>query len=181
MDEEESLRRAIHEPVHLSAYDPAWPRLFEAERARLFGLFPRAFVAIEHFGSTAVPGLSAKPVIDMLGGVASMDQTDALLEALCGAGYTTSRAFNDSLQGRRWLMRWTEGRRTHHLHLVEHGGAEWRRRLAFRDALRADAGLAADYEQLKRRLAATHGHDREAYTSAKAAFVRDVLCRYGGK
>lgn len=79
MTEHESLQAAIHEEVALRAYDPHWPAMFEAERERLRLLFPDDFIAIEHMGSTAVPGLAAKPVIDILGGVASMEAARALV------------------------------------------------------------------------------------------------------
>lgn len=178
MDEQQSLHNAIYEDVALAPYDACWPPQFCAERDRLFDLFPGEFVAIEHFGSTAVPGLSAKPIIDILAGVESMSHADTLIEPLCRAKYTTSAEFNATLQERRWLMRWANGHRTHHLHIVVHDGPEWRRRLKFRDALRSDAALAARYEQHKRRLVMEYRTDREAYTEAKAEFVREVLANY---
>jgi len=171
----QGLQAAIDEPVELVPHDARWRELFEAERSRLLRLFPAVFIAIEHIGSTAVPALAAKPVIDMLGGVASMAAADALVAALCEHGYATSAEFNATLFDRRWLMRASGGRRTHHLHLVVHGGREWRERLAFRDALRADATLARRYLALKQRLALEHRTDRETYTQAKAEFVRSVV------
>lgn len=169
------LQRAIDEPIALVAYDVRWPARFATERDRLIALFPHAFIAIEHIGSTAVQGLAAKPVIDMLGGVESMAVADSLIEPLCRHGYTTSAEFNATLPDRRWLMRTANGHRTHHLHIVEHGGAQWRERLAFRDALRGDEALARRYLELKRALAKEHPNDREAYTQAKSAFVHAVI------
>lgn len=174
MADSESLQAAIHEDVVLQAYDARWPALFEVERERLQCLFPGAFIAIEHMGSTAVPGLAAKPVIDILAGVESMAAARALVGPLCANGYTTSAEFNAALADRQWLMRWANGHRTHHLHLVVHGGAVWAQRLRFRDALRGDAALAARYAALKAGLAAQYPKDREAYTEAKAVFVRSV-------
>lgn len=174
MTDAESLQAAINEEVALRAYDAHWPAMFEAERERLLSLFPHDFIAIEHMGSTAVPGLAAKPVIDILAGVASMETARALVAPLCEQGYTTSAEFNATLMDRQWLMRWANGHRTHHLHLVVHGGPVWTQRLCFRDALRADPALAWNYAALKTELAAKHPTDREAYTEAKAAFVRAV-------
>lgn len=171
MDEAESLHRAIYEEVALFPYNSAWPALFKAERDRLLELFPDELLAIEHIGSTAVPGLSAKPIIDILAGVDSMARANALMEPLCAANYTTSMEYNASLVGRRWLMRWAEGRRTHHLHLMVYGSQEWNLRLAFRDKLRADAELAQQYESRKRQWAAEFRLDREAYTAAKGEFI----------
>lgn len=172
MTEHESLELAIHEHVELAPYDIAWPMKFEAERRRLLSLFPDDFIELEHFGSTAIPGMSAKPIIDILGGVETLTGADALSTRLCEIGYSTSAEFNASLSDRKWFMRWADGRRTHHLHVVVHGGEVWRERLAFRNRLRADAEAAARYERLKASLATRHRDDREAYTAAKANFVR---------
>ena len=175
MNEHDSLHAAIYEEVSLQPYDPRWPGLFAAERSRLLLLAPQLparLVDIQHIGSTAVPGLVAKPVIDMLAGVESMAAAEALVAPLCANGYTTSAEFNATLADRKWLMRWADGRRTHHLHIVVHGGAVWAQRLRFRDALRSDPALAARYAALKTELAAKYTDDREAYTDAKAAFVQ---------
>ena len=174
MKGKESLQRAVLEDVALHVYDPRWPVIFVAERGCLLSLFPQ-MAAIEHIGSTAVEGLSAKPIIDMMAGVASMDVARSLATPLCQSGYTTSAEFNASLTDRQWFMRWADGHRTHHLHVVVHEGAVWQGRLKFRDALRGDAELAVQYLQLKQRLATEHAHDREAYTAAKTAFIQSVV------
>ena len=171
MTDEESLHAAIHEDVALHAYSATWPATFEAERGRLLALLPGPFIDIRHIGSTAVPGLAAKPIVDLLAGVESMDVARALAEPLCRSGYTTSAEFNARLADRQWFMRWAHGHRTHHLHVVVHGSPAWRQRLKFRDLMRADVSLAQRYASLKATLAATHTHDREAYTDAKAAFI----------
>jgi GrpB-like predicted nucleotidyltransferase (UPF0157 family) len=158
--------------VVLVPYDRGWRGKFEAERRRLQLLLPNSFIAIEHFGSTAIPRMTAKPIIDILGGVETLTGAEALATRLCEIGYSTSAEFNASLSDRKWFMRWAEGRRTHHLHVVVHGADPWRNRLAFRDRLRADPDAAARYESLKINLATRHRDDREAYTAAKAEFVR---------
>jgi len=113
MTEQGRLDPAIHERVQIVPYDIAWPGKFEAERARLLPLFPDEFVAIEHFGSAAIPAMSAEPIIDIPGGVRSWNSIDALSRRRCESGYSTSAEF-------KWFMRWANGRRTHHLHLVVH-------------------------------------------------------------
>jgi GrpB-like predicted nucleotidyltransferase (UPF0157 family) len=173
--ENESLERAIHEEVALVRYDPRWPSLFETERERLVRLFPIQFLDIQHFGSTAIPGMPAKPIIDLLAGVESMAVADSLVESLLNSSYTTSAEFNATLIDRRWFMRWANGRRTHHLHVVVFGGTEWRRRLRFRDVLRSNAEFAHRYALLKKELATQHSLDREAYTRAKSEFVLSVV------
>jgi GrpB-like predicted nucleotidyltransferase (UPF0157 family) len=172
---DDSLARAIEEEVRLETYDSRWAAEFVAERDRLLTLLPGRFIAIEHAGSTAVPGLAAKPIIDLTAGVGTLAQADTLVEPLCAHGYETSAEFNATLPDARWLMRHAGGRRTHHLLLVVYQGEQWMRRLRFRDVLRADATLAARYEHLKQQLAEQHRHDREAYTEAKSAFIHEVL------
>ncbi len=175
MADDNTLARAITEVVHLEPHDPRWAGQFTMERDRLLELLPGQFTAIEHIGSTAVPMLAAKPVIDLLAGVGSIGEADALLGSLCSHGYETSAEFNATLPDRRWLMRHASGRRTHHLHLVVFGGDLWLRWLKFRDILRSDPAVAARYGHLKHELAAQHHLDREAYTRAKSAFIGDVL------
>jgi GrpB-like predicted nucleotidyltransferase (UPF0157 family) len=153
--------------VEVVDYDPAWPAAFQAERERLAPLL--AGVEIHHFGSTAVPGLAAKPVIDMIALVPDLDAPIAALVA--NAGYQFPEAFNAALTHRRFLCYPTAAHRTHHLHLVD-DREELDRRLRFRDRLRADPALATEYATLKRALAERHREDREAYTDAKAPFVK---------
>lgn len=165
----------MSDSVTLEPANPGWPRLFEEEKARLLEAFPAHFRGLEHIGSTAVPGLDAKPIIDILGGVTSLAEADALLEPLCELGWDTSPAFNSMLPDRRFLLRWPEGVRTHHLHLVVYGSEAWHERLKFRDYLRARPDVAQRYLALKLELAERYHNDREAYTDAKTAFVKEVL------
>ena len=167
----DEVARAIAEPVVLADYDPAWPAAAEAERSRLMRALPGTFVAIEHIGSTAVPGMRAKPLIDLLAGVATLDGVFAFNAVAERVGYTTSPELNASLTTRQWFMRQAGGRRTHHLHLVVHDGPEWHKRIDFRDLLRADPALRARYVALKEGLAERFNADREAYTEGKSAFI----------
>jgi GrpB-like predicted nucleotidyltransferase (UPF0157 family) len=154
-------------PVEIVEYDPAWPVAYAAERERLTPLLP-AGVQLHHFGSTAVPGLAAKPVIDM---IALVDDLDAPITALVRrGGYQYPPAFNATLTHRRFLCYPTAAHRTHHLHLVDESG-ELERRLQFRDRLRADAVVADEYAAPKRAPAERYKDDREAYTEAKGEFV----------
>ena len=104
-----------------------------------------------------------------------MDEADALLEPLCQLGWDTSAQFNATLADRRFLLRWPQGVRTHHLHLVIYGSEAWQRHLQFRDALRAETNLARQYQKLKYELADKYSGDREAYTEAKADFIANVI------
>lgn len=169
---------AIHEEIRLAPYDDRWPLQFADERERLRTRFAHVS-KIEHVGSTAVPGLQAKPIIDILAGVESMAVADRLFEPLLAHGYTTSREFNATLADRRWFMRSANGRRTHHLHVVVAGDPTWTQWLRFRDVLRADGVLAQQYGALKAELAAKYRHDREAYTHAKSEFVAAAIAAHG--
>ena len=164
---EDLARTGVHDArVEIVEYDPAWPALYEAERERLAPLL--AGVELQHFGSTAVPGLAAKPVIDM---IALVDDLHAPIDALVQrAGYQFPRAFNATLTHRRFLCYPSASHRTHHLHLVDER-EELQRHLRFRDRLRADPALALEYATLKRALAERYRDDREAYTEAKSEFV----------
>jgi GrpB-like predicted nucleotidyltransferase (UPF0157 family) len=153
-------------PVRVVPYDPGWPAAFEVERTRLAPLLEGA--EIHHIGSTAVPGLAAKPIIDMIAVVDSFELSIARLVA--DAGYQYPRAFNATLTKRRFLCYPRADWRTHHMHLIDDPD-ELTRYLRFRDRLRADPALARQYETLKRELAERHRHDREAYTEAKSDFV----------
>lgn len=171
----DSLTRAIKDPVGLVAHDPHWSDLFASERQRLMALFPGRFVEIAHIGSTQVDGLAAKPVIDLLAGVRSMDEADSLTASLCACDYANPLDVNRALPDRRFLMRHAEGRRTHHLHLVVHGSPAWMDRVAFARLLRENAGVRDRYEALKRGLADRFSRERDAYTEGKSAFIRAAL------
>jgi len=154
--------------VQIVEYDAGWPAAFQAERERLAPLLPAA-ARLHHFGSTAVPGLAAKPVIDM---IALVDDLDAPIATLVQeAGYQYPAAFNATLAHRRFLCYPSAARRTHHLHLVDRQD-ELERRLRFRDRLRADPAFANEYAALKRTLAERYRGDRERYTEAKSGFVK---------
>jgi GrpB-like predicted nucleotidyltransferase (UPF0157 family) len=134
-------------------------------------------VGIEHIGSTAVPGLPAKPIIDIAVGLRDVGATDAAVRALEPLGYV--RAPEGDFEGRVFLRRTAhDGVATHHLSLTVHGGDYWVDHLAFRDALRASPELCRRYGELKRALAAEHD-DVERYTRAKTALVRDALLAAG--
>lgn len=174
------VERALHERVEIVPYDPAWPALFAEEAARLRAQLPAELIGrIEHFGSTAVPGLAAKPIIDMLVEVSSMeDVVQRIAPILKRAGYEFFwRDRERGLPGvaYAWFIRRdAAGRRTHHIHCLEKGSLEWER-LLFRDYLRTHPEAAAQYGALKRRVAAEYPDDRVAYARAKTDFIADAM------
>ena len=173
--DDESLRRAIEQSVGLAEHDPRWSERFAAERERLMHVFPGVFVDIVHIGSTPIGGLEAKPIIDLLAGVRSMDEAFALADPLCANGYSASAEFNRSMIDRQFFMRHAHGERTHHLHLVVHDSPAWRDRVAFSRMLRDDADLRDRYAALKKDLVERYADDREAYTEGKSDFIRDAI------
>jgi GrpB-like predicted nucleotidyltransferase (UPF0157 family) len=161
------------EPVRLVPYDPSWPQRFEAERDRILkAIGDRIVGGVHHVGSTAVPGLEAKPVIDILVGVRDLEQARGCFEPLARLGYLHAPYLPAEMH---WFCKPDPARRTHHLHLVPAGSRRFREELAFRDRLRAEPQLAQEYVELKRDLAARFEDDREAYTEAKGDFIRRAL------
>lgn len=161
------------EPIQLSSYDPSWPARFEAEQVALAARIGEWTVGgIHHVGSTAVPGLAAKPIIDILAGVRDLDESRARFEPLAGLDYLYAPYLAEEMH---WFCKPHPSRRTHHLHLVPVDSRRYADELAFRDRLRADPRIAADYVALKRRLAERFSQDRESYTEAKSDFIRGVL------
>jgi GrpB-like predicted nucleotidyltransferase (UPF0157 family) len=159
--------------------DSAWADRF-AEQAIVVGELLRPWLTgpVEHIGSTAVPGLSAKPVIDMLAPVRSLHEAHTALPVLAEAGWLY---WPEDPCGhyRLWLLRPRPEARTHHLQVVEAEHPHAKALLAFRNALRADAELRHEYASLKQRLAEQHPDSRNAYTNAKWAFIQQVLQQAG--
>jgi GrpB-like predicted nucleotidyltransferase (UPF0157 family) len=163
--------------IEIVDYDARWPRLFEEERRRLAHvLVASEILAVEHAGSTAIPSLAAKPIIDIFISVPSIEQARATLvrpiEAM-GYLYWAENPNKDRMFFVKGMPPYGE-RRTHHIHIFEPVRPIWQRALAFRDYLCEHADEAERYEQLKRRLAVQHPSDREAYTRAKDAYVEAV-------
>jgi GrpB-like predicted nucleotidyltransferase (UPF0157 family) len=169
----------VDEPIVVVPYDPEWPRLFEAERALLErALAPWLQGGIHHIGATSIPGLAAKPIIDVMAGVRDFEEARAAFGPLGEHGYVHAPHRPDIAHHFvKPSSRLPE--MTHNLHLTEPGSNLWRERLAFRDALRSDPGLAAEYEALKVRLAREYSADVGAYTTGKRAFVARVLASAG--
>ncbi len=161
--------------VEVVDYDPAWPGLFEEERTRLEPvLAPWLSGGIHHVGSTSVPDLAAKPVIDILAGVSSLEESRKAIKPLAALSYCWA-PYQEHIMN--WFCKPSSSHRTHHLHLVVEGSETWRDELLFRDTLRSQPETARAYETLKRHLAVEFRLDREAYTRAKTDFVLSVLAR----
>jgi len=163
--------------LEIAPYDPAWAAAFEAERDRLAHTLGSLARRIDHNGSTAVPGLAAKPVIDIQISVDALQPLEAYGRPLSALGYSHVPDADDAVcpffhRPRTWPH-------SHHLHVVQHGGDEERRTLAFRDYLRDHANVMRDYAALKQRLAprysSTDPSAREAYADAKTEFIERII------
>jgi GrpB-like predicted nucleotidyltransferase (UPF0157 family) len=167
------------EPIVVVPYDLEWPRRFEAERVLLErALAPWLQGGIHHIGATSIPGLAAKPIIDMIAGVRDFEEARAAFDPLRELSYVHAPhrpgiAHHFAKPSDRLPEM------THSLHLTERGSDLWRERLTFRSALMADPALAAEYEALKLRLAQKYREDVAAYTAGKRAFVARVLATAG--
>jgi GrpB-like predicted nucleotidyltransferase (UPF0157 family) len=163
--------------IEIVDYDPRWPLLFNEEAKRLRAVLdPQLIVGLEHFGSTAIAGLSAKPIIDILIAVRSLAAARAsFVDALRKLDYVYWA--DNPKKDRMFFVKGMPpfgAKRSHHVHVTELDGEMWQR-LAFRDYLRTHPEEAETYARLKRRLAAEHQTDREAYTEAKSTYVDSVM------
>nr|WP_228281947.1 GrpB family protein [Rubrobacter marinus] len=159
--------------VRVVAYDPRWPGLFELERDRLEAALGERAGAIEHVGGTAVPGLDAKPIVDLMLGLESLEDGARCARLFEGVGY--EQRGEAGVPGRIFLRKFTPYR--YHLSLAPAGGEFWECHLLFRDYLRTHPATAREYARLKHELAGRYRYDREAYTEAKAGFVEAVVRR----
>jgi GrpB-like predicted nucleotidyltransferase (UPF0157 family) len=174
-----------YERAQILPYDPCWADRARTEVAQLTGLLAPWLAGqgdggVEHVGSTSVPGLAAKPIIDVMAAVTDLDLVaEQALAPLTAGGWCFVPPELDEHPWRRFFVKPDASgqRREAHLHLIRAGNPRWAEQLEFREALRQDPQLARRYEELKRALAREHGHDREAYTAGKGAFVDRVLGR----
>ena len=166
----------LSRPIVIAAYDPRWPELYEQERQQLreaLGGFARR---IEHIGSTSVPGLPAKPILDISVGADSRDGVDAYLPALQALGYQDCR-INPVFERRMFSKGGSFNEGTHHLHVTDVGSSVWAEPIQLRDYLRAHDQEARWYEQVKREAAATAGNDLNHYDHLKGPCIATLLER----
>jgi GrpB-like predicted nucleotidyltransferase (UPF0157 family) len=164
------------EPVTVVDYDPAWLQRGTHERDHLRQLLvPWLTDDVEHVGSTAVPGLAAKPIIDLQAPIHDLADADRIASVLAPHGWHYVPPALDQRPHRRFFIKVVHDRRATHLHLMTTASARWHQQLAFRDALRSNPDLVRTYTQLKHELVDRHEDDREAYTAGKQRFVEDVL------
>lgn len=159
--------------VILVPYNPDWPRRFDEERSILAAVFAGGEAVIEHVGSTAVPELGGKPIIDVMVGLRTLADIEARIPALEAVGYEYVQEYEKQLPERRYFRKPRLGPRAFHVHCVIDGSEFWLRHLAFRDYLRAHPECASAYYKLKRDLAKRL--NKEEYTEDKSPFIEAVL------
>jgi GrpB-like predicted nucleotidyltransferase (UPF0157 family) len=160
-----------HGTVAIHAPDPGWQGLYEAEARLIRAAIGPYILEIEHVGSTSVPGLAAKPILDIAVGVANWEEAVVCVEPMQRLGYIYKGEYG--IPRRHYFVKGEP--RTHHVHMVELGGDDWRRTVQFRDYLRQHPEAVAAYAELKRRLAQQFPADREAYQNGKDTFIKQVL------
>jgi GrpB-like predicted nucleotidyltransferase (UPF0157 family) len=166
-------------PIEIVDYDGSWPRQYEEEKRRILAAIGRSVAAVEHVGSTAVPGLAAKPIIDILVGLRSLADAANCIDPLEGLGYQYVQEWEAEFPERRYFRRVQPRPRSHHIHMVETTSMFWRRLLLFRDYLRIHSEDARAYEIRKRNLAMTFEVGRD-YAAAKSAFIKTILDKADG-
>lgn len=166
------------DPIVISPYDSRWPQSFEEERDRIEPvLSPWLARPIEHIGSTSIPGMPAKAIIDMVAVIGVIADVLDAVGPLSALGWLQAPEPGDDEHCRRSFCTPSIANRTHHLHVVEEASDQWQELLAFRDYLRTRPGLASGYAALKRELAMIHGSDpnrREPYRRGKSLFIQEV-------
>lgn len=158
--------------IIIKAYQKGWHEEYLKERCKFNSLLGEELIAIEHIGSTAVEGLRAKPLIDMMIGVANLQITDKWTETLSKIGYEYVPKERPNWRFFR-KGKWRAG--THHLHVYIYNSDEWRNNILFRDFLKKHEWARKEYEELKEKLAILFPFDRVSYTNAKTPFIQNIL------
>jgi GrpB-like predicted nucleotidyltransferase (UPF0157 family) len=165
-------------PIVISDYDSAWPQKFADERARIQAALGPVATGIEHVGSTAVPGLAAKPIIDILVGVKDLERARPVcVTRLEELGYTHIVVYERWLPDEMLFRKVASGRWTHHVHVTEPSSQRWLEFILIRDYLRGHPDTAMAYGDVKKTLAAKHGDDIEGFRDAKRAFMVQLMNR----
>jgi len=164
--------------VELVPHNPAWAELAEKEAYRILEILPIPVINIYHIGSTAIPGIKAKPILDFVLEVESIEALEDHADHLAEIGYQSKG--ERGIPGRRFFTKDTDGSRSHHLHAFQEGHPEIKRHLVFRDYLRAHPQAAQEYQQLKEKLAKRYPERSGNYTEAKTDFIlsMDEVARY---
>jgi len=174
----QKIEQLAREEIKILPYNPGWPRLFEKEKSFIQKILPAELLGrIEHFGSTAVPGLSAKPIIDILVEVSDLEETKKRIVPILENNdyeYLWRPMIGYTPPYYAWFIkRNSHGIRSYHIHMVESDSTLWNR-LFFRDYLREFPAEAKRYDTLKKTIAKRYAHDRIEYTQQKSAYIKKI-------
>ncbi len=161
--------------IVVAPYNPMWPQMFEHEATKISAVFGSELISIHHIGSTSIPGMNAKPIIDIMPIVQHIDRIDALNPAMIELGYEPMGEYG--IPGRRFFRKGGEVNRSHHVHAYEVTNPEVTRHLDFRDYLIAHPIEALQYADLKKELAKKFPRDIEGYINGKDAVVKEIIRR----
>ena len=163
------------EKIIIKDYDAKWQKLFEEEATAIMEAIGHYVADIQHIGSTAVSGLAAKPVIDIMVGLRRLLDAQDCIMPIEAMDYEYVSEFENEFPERRYFRKMTGGKRTHQIHMVEINSDFWKRTILFRDYLRLHPQEANTYANLKKELATIFANDREGYTNAKTPFINNIL------
>ncbi|MHA2365866.1 MAG: GrpB family protein [Candidatus Hodarchaeales archaeon] len=161
-------------PITIVEYDSQWPERYQKEKKLINSVIDKWILTIEHIGSTAVTELGAKPIIDIMIGIESLEKAKYCFAPLESIGYKYIPKHESSIPERRYFNKGPDNCRTHHLHMVELNSEFWTRHLLFRDYLRSHPETKKEYYTLKKKLAKKYRTNTRAYTDAKTKFIRGI-------
>jgi len=168
----------LNRRVIISPYDDNWPIMFAMEKTRILSVVGDKDVAVEHIGSTAIPGISAKPIVDIMVGTKDIATANAYIKPLETIGYEYVEKLEKDFPRRRFLHKGPNLPNKHfHLHMVEIDSSFWQRQLFFRDYLCNNPKASTEYQQLKENLAKQFQNDVFNYCSAKSEFIQKILAK----
>lgn len=172
-------------PIVIVDYDPRWPFIYEEEKRHILAIAGHKILCLEHIGSTAVVGLRAKPIVDIIAGVNSSSEADKLVRLLRKIGYNEIIQQSDNLEWYYCLRKTIKGQemwlQNFHLHIMKFRSETWDKHILFRNFLRTHSEVAQEYDRLKRMLVAKYGYDRKNYTKAKTEFISSVITQFNEK
>lgn len=156
-------------------YNPSWPELYRQEAEKIAAIFGQELIASHHIGSTSIPAMSAKPIIDMMPVVRNIETVETFNAAMMALGYESKG--ENGIPGRRYFVKGSDAQRTHHVHTYKPNNPEVKRHLDFRDYLIAHPEAAQRYADLKIALAKQFRHDIDGYIAGKDAFIKEIILK----
>jgi GrpB-like predicted nucleotidyltransferase (UPF0157 family) len=165
--------------VRLSSYNSEWKKIYKKEKELLLSVLGDQVLDIQHIGSTSVPGVKAKPIIDIVIAVKKIKDVEKLIESVEKLGYEYKH--EAGVSGRRFFVKGSEKNRTHYIHMVKLSGKQWKNLTNFREYLLEDKKNIKKYNELKESLSREHKDDRDIYTKKKSFFIGKAIKKFEEK